>query len=363
MLNFEKNQVIAVGLSGGVDSSVAALILKKAGYKIFGLFMKNWETDKEDPFCTAEQDLNDAKAIADHIGIPLYMINFSNEYWNNVFQHCLDEFAKGRTPNPDVWCNREIKFKSLLEHAKKLGADYLATGHYADLQKENGHFKLLKAHDENKDQTYFLYLLNQYQLAHSFFPLGNYRKSDIRVIAKNAGLITHAKKDSTGICFIGKRKFKTFLNEFLLIQPGNMETPEGKIVGKHHGVMFYTRGQRKGLHIGGRIDSNEKPWYVVDKNIKHNVLIVSQGHDHPLLYNKELTCSNMHWIQDIWPLLPLTCKAKTRYRQVDQLCIISSPVMGHCWVKFEKPQWAVTPGQSIVFYLGNQCLGGGIIEK
>ena len=363
MLNFEKNQVIAVGLSGGVDSSVAAFILKKARYKIFGLFMQNWEIDKENPFCTAEQDLNDAKAISDHIGIPLYTINFSKEYWNNVFQQCLDEFANGRTPNPDVWCNREIKFKSLLEHAKKLGADYLATGHYADLQKENGYFKLLKAHDENKDQTYFLYLLNQYQLAHSLFPISNYRKSDVRAIAKNAGLLTHSKKDSMGICFIGKRKFKKFLNEFLLTQPGNIETPEGKIIGKHQGIMFYTYGQRKGLYIGGRSDSNERPWYVVDKNIKRNVLIVGQGHDHPLLYTKGLACSNVHWIQGTRPLLPLVCKAKTRYRQSYQSCIVSSLVTDRYWVKFEKPQWAVTPGQSVVFYSGNQCLGGGIIES
>lgn len=363
MLNFEQNQVIAVGLSGGVDSSVAALTLKKAGYKIFGLFMQNWEGDKNDPMCTAEQDLSDAKAIADHIGIPLYTINFSKEYWTNVFQYCLDEFANGRTPNPDVLCNREIKFKSLLEHAKKLGADYLATGHYAGLQEENGYFKLLKAHDENKDQSYFLYLLNQYQLAHSFFPLSNYRKSDIRAIAKNAGLITHAKKDSTSICFIGERKFKEFLNEFLLAQPGNMETPEGKVVGKHDGIMFYTRGQRKGLHIGGRPDSNEKPWYVIDKDVKRNVLIVGQGHDHPLLYTKELSFSNAHWIQGSPPSLPLTCKAKTRYRQADQSCIISSLASDHCRAVFEKPQRAITAGQSVVFYLGNQCLGGGIIEN
>ncbi|MFW0003992.1 MAG: tRNA 2-thiouridine(34) synthase MnmA [Coxiella endosymbiont of Dermacentor nuttalli] len=355
--------MIAVGLSGGVDSSVAAFILKKAGYKIFGLFMQNWEFDKEDSFCTAEQDLSDAKAVADHIGIPLYTVNFSKEYWGNVFQRCLDEFIKGRTPNPDVWCNREIKFKSLLEYAKNLGADSLATGHYANLQEEHGYFKLLKAHDKNKDQTYFLYLLNQYQLAHSLFPLSNYQKPDVRAIARDAGLITHAKKDSTGICFIGKRKFKEFLNEFLLAQPGNMKTPEGKIVGRHHGVMFYTRGQRRGLHIGGRSDSKEKPWYVIDKNIKCNVLIVSQDHNHPLLYTKELICSNLHWVQGTPPSLPLICNAKTRYRQKDQSCIVSLLETDQCRVEFEKPQWAVTSGQSVVFYLGNQCLGGGIIER
>ena len=363
MLNFRKNQVIAISLSGGVDSSVAALTLKKSGCRVFGLFMQNWEDEKDDPFCTAEQDLSDTKAITDHIGIPLYTINFSKEYWNNVFQPCLDEFSNGRTPNPDVWCNREIKFKALLEYAKTLGADYLATGHYASLQKENGHFKLLKARDENKDQTYFLYLLNQYQLAHSLFPLSNYRKSDIRAIAKDAGLITYAKKDSTGICFIGERRFKEFLNEFLLAQPGNIETPEGKIVGRHNGVMFYTHGQRKDLRIGGRPDSGEKPWYVIDKDVKRNVLIVGQGNDHPLLYIKELICSNVHWIQGTPPVLPLICKAKTRYRQADQSCIVSSLASDHCRVVFEKPQRAVTAGQSVVFYLDNQCLGGGIIEN
>ncbi|PMB54454.1 tRNA-specific 2-thiouridylase MnmA [Coxiella-like endosymbiont] len=363
MLNFKKNQVVAVSLSGGVDSSVAALTLKKAGYKIFGVFMQNWEDDKNDSMCTAEQDLSDAKAIADHIGIPLYTINFSKEYWSNVFQHCLDEFANGRTPNPDVLCNREIKFKSLLEYAKKLGADYLATGHYASLKKENGYFKLLKACDKNKDQSYFLYLLNQYQLAHSFFPLRNYYKSDVRAMAKDAGLITYAKKDSTSICFIGKRKFKKFLNEFLLTQPGNMETLEGKVVGEHDGIMFYTLGQRKGLCIGGRPDSNEKPWYVIAKDIKRNVLIVGQGYDHPLLYTKECFCSNVHWIQGSPPSTPLICKAKIRYRQPDQSCIVSLLTADRCRAVFKKPQRAITAGQSIVFYLENQCLGGGIIEQ
>lgn len=363
MLNFEQNTVVAVGLSGGVDSSVCALNLKKSGYKVFGLFMQNWEGDKDDDpmLCPAAQDLNDAKAIADRIGIPLYTINFSKEYWNNVFQYCLDEFSNGRTPNPDVLCNREIKFKYLLEYAKKLGADYLATGHYAGLHRENGYLNLLKAKDETKDQSYFLYLLDQYQLAHSFFPLSNYLKSDVRAMAKDAGLITHAKKDSTGICFIGERKFKEFLKEFLLAQPGHMETPEGKIVGNHDGIMFYTRGQRKGLRIGGRHDSNEKPWYVIDKDVKRNVLIVAQGHDHPLLYSNELSCSNLHWIS-LPPSLPLTCKAKIRYRQVDQPCIVSK-TLGRYQTVFEKPQRAVTAGQSVVFYSGNQCLGGGVIDN
>ena len=363
MTKYKKNQVIAVGLSGGVDSSVAALLLKKAGYEVIGLFMQNWEVDKEDTFCTAEQDLSDAKAVANHIGIPLYTVNFSKEYWDNVFQYCLDEFNAGRTPNPDVLCNREIKFKSLLKHAKKLGADYLATGHYARIRKKNSYCHLLKSYDDNKDQSYFLHLLSQYPLANSLFPLGGYQKFNIRTIAKEAALITHAKKDSTGICFIGERKFKEFLSEFLLAQPGNMETPEGKIVGKHDGIMFYTRAQRKGLRIGGRVYANDKPWYVIDKDVQRNVLIVGQGHDHPLLYSHALTCTKLHWISGTHPLLPLTCKAKTRYRQIDQACTVTRLSEDQYHVEFEQAQRAITPGQSVVFYLDDECLGGGIIEK
>ena len=363
MIKCEENQVIAVSLSGGVDSSVAALILKKTGYEVIGLFMQNWEIDKEDTSCRTEQDLNDAKAVADHIGIPLYTVNFSKEYWDNVFQYCLDEFSAGRTPNPDVWCNREIKFKSLLKYAKKLGANYLATGHYARINEKNGHYHLLKSYDNNKDQSYFLYLLNQYPLANSLFPLGEYQKSDIRTIAKEAALITHDKKDSTGICFIGKQKFKEFLSEFLLAQPGNIETSDGKIVGKHDGIMFYTRAQRKGLCIGGQAYANDKPWYVIDKDVQRNVLIVGQGLDHPLLYSHELICTKLHWISGIYPLLPLTCKAKIRYRQTDQACRVTPLGEDRCNVEFEQAQRAITPGQSVVFYTDDECLGGGIIEK
>ena len=362
MINFEKNQVIAVGLSGGVDSSVAAFVLKKKGYEVIGLFMQNWETYNEDPLCTAEQDLSDAKAVTNHIGIPLFIVNFSKEYWNNVFQNCLDEFIKGRIPNPDVWCNREIKFKSLLEHAKKLGATHLATGHYVRLQRENNEYRLLKSSDGNKDQSYFLYLLDQYQLTNSYFPIGSYQKSQIRAIAKKIGLINHTKKDSTGICFIGERKFKNFLSEFLLMKPGNMETLDGKVVGKHDGIIFYTLGQRKGLYIGGRQGAIEAPWYVVNKDIKRNVLIVAQGHNHPLLFSQELTCMNLNWIRGKEPVFPLTCKAKTRYHQIDQICIVSRLNDRCCHVKFDQPQRAITAGQSVVFYLGNECLGGGIIN-
>lgn len=250
--NKNNNQKVMVGVSGGVDSAVTALVLKQQGYEVVGAYMQNWEVDREDPFCRAEQDLSDAKAICDQLDIPLVTVNFAKEYWDHVFQYCLDEFAAGRTPNPDIWCNREIKFKAFLTHAKQQGASYLATGHYAQIIKTNGEYQLRKSNDSNKDQTYFLYTLNQRQLATSLFPIGQLQKPQVRKIAEQAGLVNHAKKDSTGICFIGERKFKTFLSEFLLAQPGKMETPDGKIVGLHDGIMFYTIGQRKGLNIGGR---------------------------------------------------------------------------------------------------------------
>ncbi len=356
-----KNKVI-VGLSGGVDSAVAALTLKQQGYDVSGIFMQNWEADREDPFCTAEQDLSDAKAICDQLGIPLQTANFAKEYWDNVFQYCLDEFAAGRTPNPDIWCNREIKFKAFLDHALALGADFLATGHYARIKKIDRHYCLLKSADANKDQTYFLYTLGQKQLAHSIFPIGELQKSAVRKIAQQANFINYAKKDSTGICFIGERKFKDFLNEFLLAQPGNMETPEGKHVGKHDGVMFYTIGQRKGLNIGGRQDANELPWYVLGKDVKRNVLIVGQGDDHPMLYRDHLTCEQVHWISEQSPQFPLHCSAKIRYRQTDQACRVTQQDNNCYEVNFEQPQRAITPGQSVVFYDGDRCLGGGVIR-
>ncbi len=366
MSNFEQNQdgkrTIAVGLSGGVDSSVAALTLKKQGHEVFGVYMQNWDADREDPYCTAEQDLSDAKSVADQLGIPLLVANFAKEYWDRVFQYCLDEFAAGRTPNPDVWCNREIKFKSLLEFALAEGADCLATGHYARIGTSDGCYRLLKSLDPNKDQTYFLYLLDQSQLSSSVFPVGDYLKTNVRAMAKHMNFITHAKKDSAGICFIGERKFKTFLKEFLLAQPGDMETPDGKIVGTHDGVMFYTIGQRKGLHIGGRADSDEDAWYVLGKNVKRNVLIVGQGEDHPLLYSTQLTCTKLHWISGKTPAIPLTLMAKTRYRQPDQRCQITALGNDSCSVEFDTAQRAITPGQSLVFYHGDECLGGGIIR-
>lgn len=366
MTHIEQNQHttrnVVVGLSGGVDSAVAALTLQQQGYNVSAIFMQNWEADREDSTCTAEQDLSDAQAICDQLGIPLQTANFAKEYWHNVFQYCLDQFAAGRTPNPDVWCNREIKFKVFLEHALAHGADYLATGHYARIEKRDGNYCLLKSHDDNKDQTYFLYMLAQKQLAHSIFPIGELQKPAVRKMAQTAGFINYAKKDSTGICFIGERKFKDFLSEFLLAQPGTMETPEGKFLGKHDGVMFYTIGQRQGLHIGGRHDAADAPWYVLDKDVKRNVLIVGQGKDHPLLYGGSLTCEHIHWISGEAPPLPLNCTAKIRYRQADQACQITKRDDGYYEVQFEKPQRAITPGQSVVFYKTEHCLGGGVIS-
>jgi len=358
----KNRQKIAVGVSGGVDSAVTALLLHQAGHEVVGIFMQNWEADREDPFCTAEQDLSDARAICNQIGIPLETANFAPQYWEQVFQYCLDEFASGRTPNPDIWCNREIKFKVFLQHALALGADKLATGHYAQINSAAETFHLQRAIDNNKDQTYFLYTLGQSQLQHCVFPIGTYLKPDVRRLAEQHQLINHAKKDSTGICFIGERKFKDFLKEFLLAQPGDMETPEGKKIGKHDGVMFYTIGQRKGLQIGGRRDSDDEAWYVLAKDVKRNVLIVGQGHDHPLLYASTLICDNVHWVSSSAPITPCNLTAKARYRQIDQPCRLTQLNKNEFKVEFNEPQRALTPGQSIVFYQDQICLGGGTIN-
>ena len=354
---------IIVGLSGGVDSSVAALLLKQQGYDVHGVFMQNWEVDNDDPHCSAEQDLTDAKAAADHIGIRLETVNFAHEYWHNVFQHCLDEFAAGRTPNPDVLCNREIKFKALLDYALEKGADYLATGHYARVTENNGEFQLLKGKDSTKDQSYFLYMLNQYALSHALFPLGELKKSDVREIAKNAGLPNASKKDSTGICFIGERKFSQFLNEFMLTQPGEIKTVDGKTVGKHNGLMFHTLGQRKGLQIGGLKDASEAAWYVVDKDIANNALIIGQGHNHPRLMSNNLEGIEWHWHSTTTPELPFRCEARTRYHQNNHSCQITHRDHKSFKVEFDEPLRAITPGQSVVFYKDGTCLGGGIIAK
>jgi tRNA-specific 2-thiouridylase len=354
---------IIVGISGGVDSSVVALLLKQQGYDVEALFMKNWEEDDNDNYCSAAEDLKDAQAVCDILDIPLHTVNFATEYWENVFVHCLTEYQAGRTPNPDIWCNREIKFKVFLEHALNLGATAIATGHYARITNNNGNYQLLKGLDPKKDQSYFLYTLGQPQLARSLFPIGEIEKTTVRNLAAQANLITQAKKDSTGICFIGERPFKEFLSRFLPAQPGNIETPEGHLLGQHDGLMYYTLGQRQGLNIGGQTNGNGQAWYVVAKDIANNLLIVGQGHDHPLLFSNSLTANQIHWISGIAPQVPFQCHAKTRYRQADQDCIITNLDADTCKVSFKQAQRAVTPGQSIVFYHGNECLGGGIINK
>lgn len=349
---------ILVGLSGGVDSAVTAFLLKAQGHDVAGCYMQNWMAEKDDPYCSAEQDLTDAKKVCDQLNIPFHLVNFSKDYWDNVFQHCLDEFVAGRTPNPDIGCNQFIKFDVFLKHALHLGFDYLATGHYA--QNKNG--QLIKAIDHNKDQTYFLYTLTQERLAHTLFPLGELTKPDVRAIAKKAGLLNAEKKDSTGICFIGERKFSDFLKDFVLAKPGNIKTVDGKIVGKHDGLMFYTLGQRKGLQIGGLKNEAELPWFVVSKNIEKSELIIGQGHDHPLLFASELFCEQLNWISGKSPDT-LKCSAKIRYRQEDQPCTLTKIEANRYHVVFDHSQRAITPGQSIVFYDGAVCLGGGIITQ
>ena len=353
---------VVIGLSGGVDSSVAALLLKQQGYQLQAIFMKNWEED-DDEYCSAEEDLDDAAKVAAKLDIPLLTRNFSGEYWETVFQYFLDEYKKGRTPNPDILCNREIKFKTFLEHAIDLGAEFIATGHYARRAKRDGKFRLLKAKDHNKDQTYFLHQLNQYQLSKSLFPLGELEKSDVRALAEQSGFENFAKKDSTGICFIGERKFREFLSQYLPAKPGNIKTVEGDTIGKHDGLMYYTLGQRQGLGIGGSTKGDGQPWYVVKKNLQYNELIVAQGHDHPALFSTGLIATNVHWIADKPDRIPYRCFAKTRYRQSDQACTIVKLDESSCEVEFDQPQRAVTPGQSVVFYREDECLGGAVIDR
>ena len=348
---------IVVGISGGVDSAVTALLLKQQGYKVIGLFMKNWEDDDSDEHCSSRQDLIDAVSIADTIDIPIETVNFAKEYKDRVFSHFLREYAAGRTPNPDILCNSEIKFKAFLEHAVNMGADSIATGHYAQIRKVTDNYQLLKAMDRSKDQSYFLYRLNQAQLSKTMFPLGMLLKSQVREIARQHKLSNYAKKDSTGICFIGKRPFREFLNRYLPAQPGPMYTPDGQIVGEHMGLSFYTIGQRQGLGIGGQ----GLPWFVAAKNIANNHLIVAQGHDHPALLSTFLDATELHWIDNQMPDTTRDYTAKIRYRQADVSCHFNaiSDTLGS--IEFNEAQWAVTPGQSVVIYDGEICLGGGTI--
>jgi tRNA-specific 2-thiouridylase len=348
-------------MSGGVDSSVAALLLKQQGYDVIGLFMKNWEDDDTDEYCSSRQDLIDAASIADILGIPLEAVNFSAEYKERVFTHFLAEYRAGRTPNPDVLCNAEIKFKAFLDHAVSLGADFIATGHYAQVRQIGRTFQLLKAEDGTKDQSYFLYRLTQSQLCKTMFPLGNLYKRDVRKIAREYQLPNSAKKDSTGICFIGERPFRQFLNRYLPDEPGEIRTPDGMVIGQHHGLMYYTIGQRQGLGIGGTREGDGAPWFVSGKDVSANVLTVVQGHDHPDLYRSSVAAADLTWISGKIPRCNWVYASKTRYRQPDAPCAISRIDGGECTIEFAQPQWAVTPGQSVVVYESKVCLGGGII--
>ncbi|WP_281557409.1 tRNA 2-thiouridine(34) synthase MnmA [Thalassomonas sp. RHCl1] len=358
----EQTKVI-VGMSGGVDSSVSAYLLKEQGYQVEGLFMKNWEEDDNDEYCAAAEDLRDAQAVCDKLGIKLHTINFATEYWDNVFEYFLAEYKAGRTPNPDIMCNKEIKFKAFLEFAcEDLGADYIATGHYVSREFRDNKWTMIRGKDNNKDQSYFLYTLSHEQVGRTLFPVGNIEKPEVRALAEKADLITHDKKDSTGICFIGERKFKDFLAKFLPAQPGDIETPEGEVIGQHDGLMYHTLGQRKGLRIGGLANAGEAPWYVVEKDLKRNVLIVGQGSNHPRLFSKGLIANQLHWVSRQVPEHTLSCTVKTRYRQQDVPCTIKPLSDGNFEVMFEQEQSSVTPGQSVVFYQDEVCLGGGIID-
>ena len=360
---------IIVGMSGGVDSAVAALLLKRAGFEVVGLFMKNWEDDDDDEYCSTRQDLIDCAAVADVIGVELEAVNFAAEYKERVFRAFLAEYQAGRTPNPDVLCNAEIKFKAFLDHAIALGAGRIATGHYAGVREvpaagQGVRFELLKAADKSKDQSYFLHRLSQAQLARAVFPLAQLHKTEVRRIAREAGLPVHAKRDSTGICFIGERPFREFLNRYLPRTPGAIRTPEGRLLGEHVGLAFYTIGQRKGIGIGGVKGgaAEGEAWYVAAKDMAKNELIVVRGHDHALLQRDSLRAADLSWISGSAPNAAPAYAAKTRYRQIDAPCRISHPQPGVCEMYFEQAQWAVTPGQSAVLYQGEVCLGGGVIQ-
>jgi tRNA-specific 2-thiouridylase len=352
---------VMLGVSGGVDSSVAALLLQRAGHEVEGLFMQNWEEDERNGPCTTDADRKDAVAVCGRLGIPFHARNFAAAYWDGVFEHFLAEYRAGRTPNPDVLCNREIKFKTFLDEARTLGAEKIATGHYARVDELDGRFRLLRAVDTSKDQTYFLHAIGQQQLESTLFPVGNIEKSHVREMAREAALPTHAKKDSTGICFIGERDFREFLSQYIPARPGEMHSPDGRLIGEHQGVMYYTLGQRNGLGIGGRTDAGGEPWYVVGKDVAANVLYVAQGGENQWLHSQRLVAESPTWISGKAPAAEFRCTAKTRYRQPDQGCVVSLH-KDQIEVRFDDPQRAVTPGQSVVFYDGPECLGGAVIS-
>ncbi|WNK19396.1 tRNA 2-thiouridine(34) synthase MnmA [Halomonas piscis] len=359
---------VIVGMSGGVDSSVSALLLLEQGYEVEGLFMKNWDEDDGTEYCTAKEDLADAEAVCAKLGIPLHTANFAAEYWDNVFEHFLAEYQAGRTPNPDILCNREIKFKVFLDYAEMLGAEKIATGHYVRQGlvargEDVARPRLLKGLDANKDQSYFLHAVPEAAIARTLFPVGELEKPEVRRLAEAHGLATARKKDSTGICFIGERRFSDFLKQYLPAQPGTIETPDGDVIGEHQGLMYYTLGQRQGLGIGGLADYSEDPWYVAQKDLARNVLVAVQGKHHPLLYSDSLATEPMEWIAGRAPAARGRFRAKTRYRQADQPCSLKTRADGGVEVHFDDPQRAVTPGQSLVIYDGDVCLGGGVIRN
>ena len=362
---------VIVGMSGGVDSSVSAYLLMQQGYAVEGLFMKNWDEDDGTEYCTAITDLADAQSVADKLGIHLHTANFAAEYWDNVFELFIKEYKAGRTPNPDILCNKEIKFKAFLDYAETLGADFIATGHYARrCESENNSTgnsaSLLKGLDNNKDQSYFLHAVSGSRLAKTLFPLGEIEKPEVRRIASEQGFENHDKKDSTGICFIGERRFKDFLQQYIPAQPGDIKTETGDAIGRHQGPMYHTIGQRQGLGIGGLANASDDPWYVLEKDLEHNVLVVGQGNQNPKLFSNTLTASEIDWVQSKPAEFPFQCMAKSRYRQPDQSCTINiddSGANSRYIISFDSAQRAVTPGQSVVLYQGDVCLGGGIIES
>jgi len=353
---------VVIGMSGGVDSSVAAYLLQQDNsVDLSAVFMQNWEED-EDDYCTAVEDFRDASGVCTQLGIPLSSVNFSADYWKRVFANFLDEYNAGRTPNPDILCNKEIKFRAFLDHAIKTGGDKIATGHYVRTSRDaDGMFRLLRGADTSKDQSYFLHTLDQQQLASARFPVGDLLKSELRSIAMDLNLQVHDKKDSTGICFIGERRFSDFLKDYVASKPGPMITTDGQIIGEHRGIAFYTIGQRQGLGIGGLTAFKAEPWYVVEKHSNTNTLVVTQGHDHPALHKRSLFASNVHWIRQ-QPNKDLHCSAKTRYRETDNNCKVIPESPTTVTVSFAQTVRAITPGQSVVFYDGEECLGGGIIE-